>query len=147
MLFQNPFSKVWNRRSPWPSLDLLFFSREVTGKGGSDMPRSHKSRPKVRGPGPEVMGSKGSHSQSPELLLHIPIAWAPPPYVPSPMGLRSGSKLCPPQKERSLSDEICPIREVQDGEGRTMHIVFCSLWRHYPMQGTVGLIFWEPKKI
>ena len=52
----------------------------------------------------------------------LTVTSALPPFVPSPMALRSGSKLCPLQKERSPSDKICPLRDVLDGEGKTMHI-------------------------
>ena len=76
------------------------------GKGSSDTLE-------VMRLGPEVMGSEGKS---------LIVALAPPPYVPSPMGLQSGSKLCSLQKERSSSDRICPLREVPDGEGGTMHV-------------------------
>ena len=62
--------------------------------------------------GPEVMGSEGKSLTMASI----------PPYVPSPMGLQSGSKLCPLQKERSSSDKICSLREEPDGDGVTMHI-------------------------
>ena len=62
---------------------------------------------------PEVTGSEGKS---------LTIASAPPPCAPSPMGLRSGSKLCPPQKERSSSGKICSLREVPDREGRSMYV-------------------------
>ena len=72
---------------------------------------------------PEVTGSEGKS---------LTIASAPPPCAPSPMGLRSGSKLCPPQKERSSSDKICSLREVPDGEGELCTFMFCSLSKTLP---------------
>ena len=79
--------------------------------------------PEVTRQGPKVMGSEGKS---------LIIALAPPPYASSHMRLRSGSKLCPPQKERSSSDKICSLREVPDGEGELRTFMFHSLCKTLP---------------
>ena len=79
--------------------------------------RSHgkeaQTSPEVTRPGRKVTGPE---------RMSLTVASAPPPYVPSSMELQSGSKLYPLQKERSSLDKICPLREIPDGEGGTMHV-------------------------
>ena len=61
-------------------LDLLLTSSSSAersrGKEGQTCQEVTSPDPEVRRLGPEVMGSKGSHSQLPELLLHM----SPPPW-------------------------------------------------------------------
>ena len=83
----------------WRPLSL---GREVTGKGSSDKPGSHEAR-------------SGSHGTRRKVAYsHLGSA----SLFPFPHGI----KICPLQKERSSSDKICPLREVLDGEGKTMHV-------------------------
>ena len=106
MLFQSSFGEIWRRKS---LVLLLIPSAWAERSRGKEVQTSLEATRL----GLEVMGPEGK-------LLTVTSAL--PSYVPSPMGLRSGSKLCPLQKERSSSDKICPLREVPYGEGETVHV-------------------------
>ena len=81
--FDKCSSKILLARSETDPFDLL-----LTSPASAQRPRGREGQThrEVTSRGPEVMGSEGES---------LPVASAPPPYVPSPMGLRSGSKLCP----------------------------------------------------
>ena len=104
------FKVLLARSEPEDPLDLLLTPSALAERSqGKEVQTSQEvTRPGLKVTGPERMS--------------LTVALAPPPYVPSPMGLQSGSKLCPLQKERSSLDKICPLREVPDGEGGTMHV-------------------------
>ena len=121
--FDKCSSKILLARSETNLLDHLLTSSasaEVMGKEAQTRPKVSSLDPEVRRLDPEVtrLGPEVMRSEGKSLT----IVSAPPPYAPSPMGLQSGSKLCPPQKERSSSDKICPLREISDGEGAIMHV-------------------------
>ena len=84
--------------------------RLLTSAASAERPRGREGQtcPEVRRLGPEVTGSKGSHSQSPRLLLHM----SPPPWG----GIRK-SALSSTERKVILSQNLPPKRGTRWGGG------------------------------
>lgn len=100
-LFQSSFGEVRSQGPPCPSPDPLSLDRE--------------NREREVQAALEVTRLRESPAGSPQLRFPTPLF---------PMGLQSGSKLCPPQKESLLSDKIGLLRELPDGEGEPCKFTF-----------------------